>query len=95
MKCDGPVGLIKEVFICYVLHSALIETRSLLEIPLLFTALKTQNVACIRIQLRGMMNSLLSGVAVCIYFGLFLEATDLPTHYYHYYYYLLKKDNVA
>lgn len=65
MKCDRSIHLIEEAFMCNLPRSDLTETRILFDtsdIQLLRAALKTQDMACVHIQCRGMMNGLLSGV---------------------------------
>ncbi len=77
MKYDRFICLINEAFMCNVLHSEQTETRILFDvvsdIQLLRVALKTQNIACVHIHCRGMINSLLSGMRqftfILVFFG--------------------------
>lgn len=64
------------VHACFVPHSALrADSCSTRVTSHSFNAtLEAHNMAC---GFRGMINSLLSAITLCICFGLFLEATDL------------------
>ncbi len=75
-KCDRSVCLINEAFTCNVFHRDLTATRILfdmLDTQLLRPALKTQNMACVHIHCRGMINSPLPGVRqftfILVFFG--------------------------